>query len=388
MTDSVLTGSKAIQPAPAPADEAGAAVTALIPARNEAPTIAVALESALATGARRVIVVDDHSTDATPDIVEALAANDERIQLLRAPALPSGWTGKNHALWRAVEFLHRESERGVESARGRSAGSSPAWLLFLDADSRLIPGGLQRALEIADTNALDALSLSPEQEIETFWERALIPLVYSELARRYPFDRVNDPTDACAAANGQFLLIRPAAYDRVGGHAAVRGEVLEDVRLAERIKAAGLRYRFLSGAGIVRTRMYRDRRSLREGWSKNLVSLFGTPAENPAMAARLLAPFAAAAVLAGSLARRRPIAGTAAFSALAVLHLRYRRRLRAQGLDGNHAALLLPAAASLAQWWLQSWWRAAAGKTVNWKGREYPGKNSQPPADTSNRTNG
>ncbi len=96
------------------------------------------------------------------------------------------------------------------------------------------------------------ISYSPGQELRTFWERALIPIVYWRLSQRFPFDRVNDARSADAAANGQFILIRREAYEAIGGHAAIAAEILEDVALARRAKEAGFRIFFGAGQGIVR----------------------------------------------------------------------------------------------------------------------------------------
>lgn len=111
--------------------------------------------------------------------------------------------------------------------------------------------------------------------MRTWYEKSLIPYVYCRLARKFSFDEVNDPAKPAAAANGQFLLIRRDVYQAVGGHASVAREVLEDVALARRVKAAGHRIWFASGKGIVRVRMYRTFGAMWEGWKKNLYPLMG-----------------------------------------------------------------------------------------------------------------
>ena len=110
------------------------------------------------------------------------------------------------------------------------------WLLFTDADTYHLPGSTRRALADAADHDAVLVSYSPEQEMETWWERALIPFVYCRLAAKFSFARVNDPDLPDAAANGQFLLIRRDVYESVGGHASVAGEILEDVALARRVK--------------------------------------------------------------------------------------------------------------------------------------------------------
>jgi hypothetical protein len=119
------------------------------------------------------------------------------------------------------------------------------------------------------------VSFSPEQVTEAWYEKALIPYIYLRLAKRFSYERVNDPSSPAAAANGQFLMMRRDVYDAIGGHASVAGEVLEDVALAMRVKAAGQRIWFGSGKGIVRVRMYRSFREMWQGWRKNLYRLMG-----------------------------------------------------------------------------------------------------------------
>src|SRR5262249_39079924 len=137
-----------------------------------------------------------------------------------------------------------------------------------------LPGAAQRALADASGHQASLVSYSPQQEMSAWWERAMNTVVYWRLAQHYSFDRINDPARPEAAANGQFLLISRPAYERIGGHASVCANVLEDVAIARRAKAAGFRIYFASGRGIVSTRMYRSFAAMWEGWTKNLYLLF------------------------------------------------------------------------------------------------------------------
>ena len=121
------------------------------------------------------------------------------------------------------------------------------------------------------------LSYSPEQEVHGFWEKAVMPVIFAELAATYQPSLVSDPRSPAAAANGQYILIAREAYDAIGGHAAVSGSLLEDVALAKAVKASGRRIFFRFGGDAVRTRMYRSFAQLREGWTKNLALLFPSP---------------------------------------------------------------------------------------------------------------
>jgi glycosyltransferase involved in cell wall biosynthesis len=235
-----------------------ALVSAMIPARNEEASIARAVESvASQPEIDEVIVVDDGSTDGTARILAELAARVPKLKVLQAGELPAGWVGKNHAV--AV---------GAAAAKGD-------WLLFTDADTLHLPGSMQRALADAAEHDAVMVSYSPEQETETWWERALNSVVYWRLSERYSFERINDPSCGDAAANGQFLLIRREAYEGADGHRGVASEVLEDVALARKVKQRGGRLYFSSGRGLVRTRMYRSFAAMWEGWTKNLYPLFG-----------------------------------------------------------------------------------------------------------------
>ena len=235
------------------------AVSVIIPARNEEASLGDCLQSLVTqTGvASEIIVVDDHSTDRTREIAQSFPK--EQVRVIEAGPLPAAWTGKNNAV-----------TTGARQARGE-------WLLFTDADTVHIPGSLARALTEAEENHADLLSYSPEQIAITFWEMATLPVVFAELARQYPPSVVSDPASPIAAANGQFILIRREAYDAVGGHVAIAGEILEDVALARAVKRSGRKIRFRYAPDAVRTRMYRNYSQLRDGWTKNLALLFSNP---------------------------------------------------------------------------------------------------------------
>jgi glycosyltransferase involved in cell wall biosynthesis len=232
-------------------------VSVIVPARNEEANLADCLQSLVSqTGVLfEIIVVNDHSTDRTREI----AASFPGVKVIEAGPLPAGWTGKNNAV-----------TAGAQAARG-------AWLLFTDADTVHCPGSLAAALKESQENGAELLSYSPEQIAVTFWEMATLPVVFAELARQYSPSKVSDSASTLAAANGQYILIRRDTYEAVGGHAAIAGDILEDVALARAVKSSGRRIRFRYGASAVRSRMYRNYRQLRDGWTKNLALLFPKP---------------------------------------------------------------------------------------------------------------
>lgn len=233
------------------------AVTAIVPARNEETVIATCIESLAQQEIAQILVVNDQSSDATADVVRGCMKEIPNLRLLETSNLPDGWVGKNHALWVGVQQ------------------STSPWLLFTDADAQHFGNSVSRALQIAHKQQAALVSFSPEQISRNWYEKALIPFIYLRLAKKFSYERVNNPSSPVAAANGQFLLIRREVYDAIGGHRDVAGEVLEDVAIALRVKQAGHRIWFGSGQGLVRTRMYTSFGAMWEGWKKNLYRLMG-----------------------------------------------------------------------------------------------------------------
>lgn len=232
-------------------------VSVVIPARNEECCLAACLQSLIAQNGTtfEIIVVDDGSADRTKEIAQSFAG----VQVIEAPSLPDGWVGKNHA----VDF-------GAKYARGK-------WLLLTDADTMHLPGSLARAVAEAEQRGADLLSYSPQQLAHGFLEKALQPVVFADLAATHKPSQVSNPALPVAAANGQYFLVRRNVYQSVGGHAAIADSILEDVTLAQLIKASGYRIFFRYGGDAVQTRMYRSFRELCAGWSKNLALLFKSP---------------------------------------------------------------------------------------------------------------
>ncbi len=232
-------------------------VSVIVAARNEEANVSAAVESLAAqTVPVELIVVNDCSTDCTGAILAELSVRLPQLRVVETHGLPAGWTGKNHAL-----------ACGVEEARA-------PWLLFTNADVRHAPHAVEKGLALAREMGADVVSFSHQQSVRTWWELAVIPFVYCRLAEEYPYHQVSDAQQPQAAANGQWLLVRRDAYKIVGGHAAVRSEILEDVELARRLKRFGYRLHFALGADVARTRMYRRLGGMWEGWSKNLFLLF------------------------------------------------------------------------------------------------------------------
>jgi glycosyltransferase involved in cell wall biosynthesis len=324
-------------------------ITAIVAARDEEATIEACVRS-LARQAEiaEIVVVDDHSTDRTAEIVSGPMGELRNLKLLEAPPVPAGWLGKNHALW-----------EGAKHANNR-------WLLFTDADVELLEGATVRALRIAQETKSALVSFSPEQVTKSWYEKALIPFVYYRLAKYFPYEAVRDANSAVAAANGQFLMIRKDVYDEVGGHRSVAGEVVEDVELAKRVKAARYRIWFGPGAGAVRAQMYRSFQAMWEGGKKNLYLLVGG---TPGAVYRELfsvVPWIPFALL--LLGLKAPIAFVAGAGLLLARHAVYGSTLLRNQFKGLFILYYIPAVLLYAGV-LWASYRAYAQGAVNWKGR-------------------
>lgn len=338
-------------------------LSVIVPARNEQDCVGECLRSLAAQSEEgwrlgqkwEILLVDDHSTDETRAIAEAIGG----VSVMSAPALEKGWTGKANAVW-----------AGAQAARGE-------WLLFTDADTVHEPGDLSRAVVEAERHGVAMLSYSPRQMVRGLGERALMPLVFSELAVTYPPAKVSDAETHLAAANGQFLLVRRDVYFANGGHEAVKDAVLEDVELARVVKRRrqGLRFRYAPEA--VAARMYRSLGAMMEGWTKNLALLFGNPL---AMAAwrmldfLLLFGLPALAWWTYEVSARR-ILWIVVLLLWARTLWRYYRRVAKSNFPALDCAIS-PLALPLFAWLLyRSWFQHTVTRRVSWKGREYGSRN-------------
>lgn len=349
------------QPEPDPLIE----LTVIIPARNEEDCIGACLRSLVIQSEDAfllgrdwdLIVVDDNSLDRTAEIARGFSG----VTVLKADKLQPGWTGKSNAIWTAAR-----------KARGH-------WLLFTDADTIHQPGNLHRGIHEAQRHKVGMLSFSPRQIVTGLIQRALMPLIFSELALAYPPAKVSDPNQRVAAANGQFLLVEREAYRRIGGHAAVRDRVLEDVELAflAKRRRVGLRFRYADDA--VSTRMYRTTAAMIEGWTKNLALLFNGSLMLAAWRLLDLVLLIVLPVLAIELwdARFTPrgMQWLAAGWVLALLWVRTLFRFYARVTRSNFPfadCALAPLGLPLMIFLLcRSWFQHRVLKQVSWKGRSY-----------------
>jgi len=337
-------------------------VSVIVPARNEEACLGVCLQS-LATqeGVNfEIIVVDDGSTDRTREIAQSFPA----VRIVDGSPPPSSWTGKNNALY-----------AGQAVARGE-------WLLFTDADTVHKPGSLARAVEEARQRGAALLSYSPEQEVHGFWENAVMPVIFAELAATYRPALVSDPRSPAAAANGQYILIAREAYDAIGGHAAVSGSLLEDVALAKTVKASGRKIFFRFGGDAVGTRMYRSFAQLREGWTKNLALLFPTPVRLALLRLTefvLITGGVTAAIVALLRGHLKPALAAAVLAITIYAFLL--NRIRTAHFSWGANVLSLAGLPLFAYLLLRSTLSYRQGR-IRWKGRTYGGSTNHPQANS------
>jgi chlorobactene glucosyltransferase len=268
--DIVVTPAEVTAPAPL--------ISICVPARNEEKNIRRCVESLLAQTYPNfeVIVLDDRSTDSTPQILEELRSNDfsrsakettevvttwePRLRIIHGADLPPGWAGKPHALYQAAATAHGE------------------WLCFVDADTFAAPNAVASCYVKALETKADLFTILTRQELGSFWEKVLMPIVLTALSVGFSPRKVNDPGRRDAVANGQFLLIKRSVYDAIGGHEKIKDQIVEDKAISEQVKWNGHRLIIANGYEFVRTRMYTSLPEMWEGWTKNIyLGLRDTP---------------------------------------------------------------------------------------------------------------
>jgi glycosyltransferase involved in cell wall biosynthesis len=233
------------------------ATSVLVPARDEAHRLPAALAALCAQEATEILVLDDESADDTAAVAERAAAADPRVRLLRGAPVPAGWTGKN---WACQQL--------AGAARGEL-------LVFCDADVSLAPGALDAIWRGMRRQHADVFSVFPRQRTVTPGERLLVPLIDEVLLAFLPYLLLRLPVPGAATANGQLLAFRRAAYHALGGHAAVAGELVEDLAMARRARAMGRPLGLALGGDLVSARMYHGYRESVRGFGKSLRDAHG-----------------------------------------------------------------------------------------------------------------
>jgi glycosyltransferase involved in cell wall biosynthesis len=331
-------------------------VSILIPARDEEPRIARAVETALASRGvdLEVVVMDDHSTDRTVEIVQAIAARDPRVRVETAPPLPQGWAGKQHACHALAS-----------AARGTI-------LLFVDADVELAPNGVSRAVGFLEDSGADLVSGFPRQITGTPMERLVIPLIHFVLLGYLPVPAMRRSTnEAYAAGCGQLFLAKRDAYERAGGHASIRATFHDGLQLPRSFRRAGLKTDLFDATSVATCRMYHSAAEVIRGLAKNAhEGMAGNRAiwiwSSLLLGANVLPPaLVVTGLVTGSGAVWWWVAVVATAIALATrlaLAIRFRQSIVGAVLNPLGISMLVAI-----QWY--SWFLCRAGRGIAWKDR-------------------
>lgn len=353
-----------LPPAEALDPERALRVSVVIPARNEALNIENCVASIAASTYPdfEIIVVDDCSDDGTAAIARSVpTGNAGRITVIDGKELPEGWLGKPWACWQGAQV------------------SDGDFLLFTDADTTHGPQMLSRAVAGLYEDEADLMTVLGRQLMESFWERLVQPQIFLLMLFRFPdFERAaRNPRWRDAIANGQYILFPRSAYDEIGGHVSVQGEVVEDMALAMLVKREGKQLRIRSAVDDLQTRMYRSLAGLIEGWSKNIVVggwLSVPPALRSVVAPAMLAagvslwiapPIVLLAGLAGWVPGSVLLWSAYVYGVSVAIWAYFTHTMHGPPQYG----LLYPLGALVGAYiFLRSWRR---GRNVEWKGRRY-----------------
>ena len=351
---------------PAPPPPSAPVVSVIIPARNEARNIRRCVQALFDQTYPEIelIVVDDRSTDGTSEILAELQTENSSLVNLPGCDLPPDWAGKPHAL-----------DQGFAAAQGD-------WLCFMDADTFASPELISSIYTAALESKADLYTVLTEQELGSFWEKVVLPLVFTGLSFGFPADKVNDPNAPDAIANGQFIFVKRAVYEAVDGHRAVFNRIDEDKAFAEVVKGAGYRLILADGQALVRTRMYTSLPEMWEGWTKNIflglrerLGLLTFGATVALLGALVLPLWLLAGILwvsagGGNAAILVTLESALVWGYLIVQRV---RACRAFEISPGYAFTLPLGAALFAAMMFASAFKVVSGQGVTWKGRRYTG---------------
>lgn len=343
-------------------------VTVIVPARNEEGKIGRCLESLAQQDYPNyeVIAVNDRSTDATGEIIESIASNHSNVKCVQGKEAPPGWLGKCSALVQAVKHASPNSN----------------WFLFTDADTCHTANSLRYSMSYAVENKAELISFMPMQELHSFWEQAVMPVLLGSFLCGDPLNTINEHTNERAYAYGQYILVRRDVYEHVGGHESVHDQILDDISLARVTKKHGYHITSADGRLLYKVRMYTDFVSLWHGWTKNLYALIDCNLSYlltvlVLLNIAILAPFVSTAIVLEKLCSGESMQTLLTFSSFAIcqfaLLVAWYRRCSEHyiGVDWRHFFLLPIGSIAVSVLYLHSAFLVHSGTKVSWKGRRY-----------------
>ncbi len=324
-------------------------LSVLIPARNEEANIGPAVAAVLASEgvALEVVVLDDGSTDGTADVLAAIG--DTRLRVARGGTLPAGWSGKQYACARLAELARHEM------------------MVFVDADVRLAPDALARMAGFMQRHDVGLASGFPRQIVHTWSEQLVLPLIHFLLLGYLPIAQMRRSASVSLGAGcGQLFIARRGAYERAGGHAAIRASMHDGITLPRAFRRAGIMTGLFDASAFATCRMYANAAQLWEGLGKNATEGMAQP--GPLVAWTVI--LGGGHILPAILMLTAP--STPALLAL-VLSLGLRLMLAARFRQPEVSALLHPVgvlALLIVQW--AALVRSLLGRPATWRGRAYP----------------
>ncbi len=331
-------------------------LSVVIPARNEEQRLEEALRTVLGQeypGILEVVLVDDRSIDGTGEIMEHLAAGNDRVVVVRVEELPEGWLGKNHAI-----------HAGTRRARGE-------WLLFTDADVRFVPDAFRRSVAHAEARSLDHLTMRPGLVLPGYWLESFVAFFYAAFLVHRGYYKANLPSSRTGVGIGAFNLIRRHAYEKVGGYEAFSNRPDDDLTLGNRVKGVGLRQELALGHGLLEVEWYSSLAELLEGVEKNTFAALGysvpkTAGYVLALPVLMAGPFIAAPFSSGATRVFHLGAAAAQVATFAVCNRFLGRRVFSLAIAYPVCALLFPYVLA------RSALLALARGGIYWRGTFYP----------------
>ncbi|HIN66822.1 MAG TPA: glycosyltransferase [Candidatus Obscuribacterales bacterium] len=232
-------------------------ISVVVPVRNEEGKVARCLESLALQDYPNfdIVVVNDKSTDASGQIISELAKKYSNIEVIQGRDSRTGWLGKCNAL-----------NHGSPHAKGD-------WLVFSDADTYHHPNSLRDAVGAAIKYNVDMISFMPVQELYSFGERAIMPVLLGSFLMGDPTNSINDPKSPRAYAYGQYIMVKRTTYDAIGGHESVKDQILDDISIGKVAKEKGFSVTACDGRPLYTVRMYTNFSELWNGWTKNAYAL-------------------------------------------------------------------------------------------------------------------